>query len=58
MSPEEREEVTKEVEETLYYLIDEGIVEVTAINEDGNFCYSLTEHGIEVAEEAKRLGLK
>ena len=58
MSPEELEKVTEEVADTLYYLIDEGIVEITAIDEDGSFCYSLTEHGKEVAEEAKRLGLK
>ena len=58
MSPEELEEVTKEVEETLYSLIETGIVEITAIDEDGNFCYGLTEHGREVGEEAKRLGLK
>ena len=58
MSPEELEEVTEEVADTLYYLIEKGLVETTAIDEDGNFCYSLTEYGIEVAEEAKRLGLK
>ena len=58
MSPEELEEVTEEVADTLYYLIEKGLVETTAIDEDGNFCYGLTEHGKEVAEEAKRLGLK
>ena len=58
MSPEELGEVTDEVADTLYYLIEKGIVEITAINEDGNFCYGLTEHGIEVGEEIKRLGLK
>ena len=58
MTPEELEKVKEEVEETLYHLIDEGMVETTAIDEDGNFCYGLTEHGIEVAKEAKRLGLK
>ena len=58
MTPEELEAVTKEVADTLYYLIEKGIVETTAIDEDGNFCYGLTKHGIEVAEEAKRLGLK
>jgi acyl-CoA hydrolase len=58
MSPEELEEVTEEVKETLCHLIDMGVVEITAIDEDGNFCYGLTEHGREVAEEAKRLDLK
>ena len=58
MSPEELEKVKKEVEETLYYLIDMGLVEITAVDEDGSFCYGLTEHGREAAEEAKRLGLK
>ena len=58
MSPEELEEVTEEVKETLYYLIDMGVVEITAIDEDGNFCYGLTERGREAAEEAKRLDLK
>ena len=58
MSPEELEKVTEEVADTLYYLIEMGIVETTAIDEDGNFCYGLTEHGREVGEEAKRLGLK
>ena len=58
MSPEELEEVTEEVKETLCHLIDMGVVEITAIDEDGNFCYGLTEHGREVGEEAKRLGLK
>jgi len=48
----------KTVEETMYYLIDMGIIETTAIDEDGNFCYGLTEYGREVAEEAKRLGLR
>jgi hypothetical protein len=58
MTPEELDNVTNEVADTLYYLIEMGIVETTAIDEDGNFCYGLTEHGKEVAEEAKRLGLK
>ena len=58
MTQEETEKVKKEVEETICYLIDMGIVETTAIDEDGNFCYGLTEHGREVAEEAKRLDLK
>ena len=48
----------KTVEETMYYLVDMGIIETTAIDEDGNFCYGLTEYGREVAEEAKRLGLR
>ena len=58
MTQEETEKVKKEVEETLSYLIDMGVVETTAIDEDGNFCYGLTEHGRKVAEEAKRLGLE
>jgi hypothetical protein len=58
MTPEELEKVEEEVAETLYYLIEMGMVETTAVDEDGNFCYNLTEHGREVAEEAKRLGLK
>ena len=58
MTPEELEKVEEEVSETLYYLIEMGMVETTAVDEDGNFCYSLTEHGREAAEEAKRLGLK
>ena len=58
MTQVETEKVKKEVADTLYYLIEMGIVETTAIDEDGNFCYGLTKHGIEVAEEAKRLGLK
>ena len=41
-------------------LLNDGMItlEITAIDEDGNFCYALTEHGKEVGEEAKRLGLK
>ena len=58
MTQEETEKVKKEVEETLYHLIDAGIVETTAVDDDGNFCYGLTKHGREVTEEAKRLGLK
>jgi len=58
MTQEEDEKIKKEVEETLYYLIEKGIVETTAVDENGNFCYGLTKHGREVAEEVKRLGLK
>ena len=58
MTPEELEKVKEEVADTLHDLIKMGMVETTAIDEDGNFCYGLTKHGIEVAEEAKRLDLK
>ena len=58
MTQEETEKVKKEVEETLSYLIDMGLVETTAVDEDGNFCYGLTEYGREAAEETKRLGLQ
>ena len=58
MTPEELEKVKEEVADTLYDLIKMGMVETTAIDEDGNFCYGLTEHGREAAEEVKRLGLK
>ena len=58
MTPEELEKVKEEVADALHDLIKMGMVETTAIDEDGNFCYSLTEHGREAAEEAKRLGLK
>ena len=58
MTPEELEKVKEEVADTLHDLIKMGMVETTAIDEDGNFCYALTEHGKEVGEEAKRLGLK
>jgi len=57
MTPEEREKVKEEVEDTLYLLIDLNMVETTAIDEDGNFCYGLTEYGIEVGEELRSLGL-
>ena len=57
MTPEEREKVKEEVEDTLYLLIDLNMVETTAIDEDGNFCYGLTEYGREVGEEVTRLGL-
>jgi hypothetical protein len=57
MTPEELEKVKEEVEETLYYLIDEGMVETTAIDEDGNFCYGLTEYGKEIGEELSSLGI-
>ena len=48
MTPKEKAEVTEEITETIYYLIDMGIVETTAIDEDGNFCYGLTEYGKEI----------
>ena len=57
MTPEEREKIKEEVEDTLYLLIDLNIVETTAVDEDGNFCYGLTEYGIEVGEELSSLGL-
>ena len=41
----------KTVEETLYYLMEMGIVETTAVDKDGNFCYGLTEYGRKVEEE-------
>jgi len=56
MTPEELEKA-KEVENAVYLLIDLNIVETTAIDEDGNFCYGLTKHGTEVAEELKKRGL-
>ena len=58
MTPEEEAEVTEEITETIYYLIDMGIVETTAIDEDGNFCYGLTEYGKEIGEELSSLGLE
>jgi len=40
----------EEVEQALYDLIESGIVEAHAIDEDGNFIYQLTEKGREVGE--------
>jgi|TARA_R110000824_G_scaffold20149_15_gene76542 acyl-CoA hydrolase len=57
MTPEDLEKVKEEVADTLYFLIDLNIVEVTAIDEDGNFCYGLTEYGREVGEELTEQGL-
>tara|TARA_R110000824_G_scaffold274565_1_gene463332 strand:- start:131 stop:304 length:174 start_codon:yes stop_codon:yes gene_type:complete len=48
MTPKEKAEVTEEITETIYHLIDMGIVETTSIDEDGNFCYGLTEYGKEI----------
>lgn len=39
MTPEELEKVKEEVADTLHDLIKMGMVETTAIDEDGNFCY-------------------
>ena len=59
MTPKEFEKVKEEVADTLCDLIDLDIVEITAVDEDGNFCYGLTEYGREAAaEEAERLDLK
>tara|TARA_Y100000310_G_C20613398_1_gene779241 strand:+ start:846 stop:1034 length:189 start_codon:yes stop_codon:yes gene_type:complete len=57
MTPEDIEKLKEEVGDTLSLLIDLNIVETTAIDEDGNFCYGLTEYGKEVGEELTRLGL-
>jgi len=57
MTPEELEKVTEEVADTLYDLVKLGLVETTAIDEDGNFCYGLTEYGKEIGEELSSLDL-
>jgi hypothetical protein len=57
MTPEDLEKLTEEIGDTLSFLIDLNIVETTSIDEDGNFCYGLTEYGREVGEEVTRLGL-
>jgi hypothetical protein len=56
MTPEELEKVKEEVADTLYDLVKLGVVETTAIDEDGNFCYGLTEYGKEIGEELSSLG--
>jgi hypothetical protein len=43
----------EEVEEALYELIDEGLVEAHAIDEDGNFAYRLTQFGKDVGKKLK-----
>jgi DNA-binding PadR family transcriptional regulator len=35
----------EEVEETLYELIDLGLIEASHVDEDGKFLYTLTEKG-------------
>lgn len=47
------QETREEVEQALYDLIESGIVEAHAIDEDGNFMYRLTEKGDGVAENLK-----
>jgi hypothetical protein len=47
------QETREEVEQALYDLIESGIVEARAIDEDGNFMYRLTEKGDGVAENLK-----
>jgi len=57
MTPEEHEKIKEEVEDTLYELIEMGVVETHEIDEDGNFTYQLTEKGRELGEELKKLGI-
>ena len=47
----------EEIEQTLYDLIEEGLVETHSVNEDGNFTYRLTKLGKEVGAELIKLGL-
>ena len=41
----------EEVEETLYELIDLGLVEAYGVDEDGSFIYKLTDKGREIEDE-------
>jgi len=41
----------EEIEETLYELIDLGLVEAYGVDEDGSFIYKLTDKGGEIEEE-------
>ena len=43
--------IEEEVEETLYQLIDLGLVEASGVDEDGSFLYSLTGEGWENEDE-------
>ena len=41
----EFDDLTKEVEDALYELIDLGLVEAYGVDEDGAFIYNLTDKG-------------
>ena len=43
----------REVEEALYKMIEDGLVEVMAIDENGDFIYNLTDSGKERAKGLK-----
>ena len=48
----------EKIEKGLYRLIELGIVEASSVDEDGNFCYSLTEEGVKLAKRLHRLDLE
>lgn len=53
MSNDEFNALSQEVEETLYKMIEDGIVDVTAVDENGDFIYGLTDLGKELSEGLK-----
>ena len=49
--------IKEEVEETVYMLIELGIVEAYAVDEDGSFIYRLTKYGEDVGGDLENYGL-
>ena len=54
MTPEEFEKAKEEVADYLYRMIELGLMETHAIDEDGNFTYRLTKEGRDIAEELNK----
>lgn len=40
-----------EIKRTIERMVEEGTVEIDSVDEDGNFCYSLTEKGRKLAKK-------
>lgn len=50
-----KEEIEQQCEKSLQELISSGLMEVSSVDEDGNFCYGLTEDGYKVANGEDKL---
>jgi helix-turn-helix protein len=55
MTHSESDSLKDEIEEALYQMIEDGVVEIVAIDEQGDFIYGLTDLGKDLASAEEDL---